>query len=396
MTGSLARVGPGVKGARRQSAACEPTTIVTPPPYARSMPHEVFERLRRQAFHPLEQPELAFTIDRSSGHQGVADLGADDGRVRLLAMRDLVRLGTERAADIAAGLDDHDLHVRTVAAAVLGLLGATEAGEALERIALHDPQPLARSYAVMALGEMGSARSQPVLADLHGREEHRDVRHQCELAIAQIERGLPSTGAQLDAFRSIDAATFDTQRVGHRAVDLTLDDTEGRRWHASEVQDGMWTALIWIFADWCPVCHDEFAELMDLESAFAEAQVRVATIENHDTWRGRVMVGKEIESSLWRNRSWLAQRYRDRIWWPHLLDRAGAVGATYGTDPMAFAVHGEYVNRPTTVILDPDGVIRFSYRGTFWGDRPSIQETLDMIRAERFDFVHPRRLRAPA
>lgn len=360
------------------------------------MPYEIFERLRRHSFHPLEQPALTFTVDRSSGHQGVADLGALDGQVRSLATRDLVRLGADRAADIATGLDDPDLHVRTVAAAALGVLGASGTADALERTALHDPQPLARSYAVMALGELGSERSRSALADLLDREEHRDVRHQGELAIAQIERGLPSSAAQLEAFRSIDPATFAARRVGDRVTDVSLDDTEGRTWRRSELQDGRWTALVWIFADWCPVCHNEFAELMELESAFADAGVRVATIENHDTWRGRVMVGKEIESTLWRDRQWLAQSYRDRIWWPHLLDRAGAVGATFGSDPMAFAVHGEYVNRPTTVILDPDGVIRFAYQGTFWGDRPMVQETLDMIRTETFDFVHPRRLRASA
>lgn len=59
---------------------------------------------------------------------------------------------------------------------------------------------------------------------------------------------------------------------------------------------------------------------------------------------------------------------------------------------MAFAVHAEYVNRPSTIIIDPEGMVRFAYYGTFWGDRPSIHETLEMIQSERFELNHPRRL----
>jgi len=195
-------------------------------------------------------------------------------------------------------------------------------------------------------------------------------------------------------FTSIDPATFASRNFGDTGADFVLEDTDGRSWRTSELQYGHWTVLIWIFVDWCPVCHNEFAELMELRSEFDQAGVRMATLESHDMWRGRVMVGKEIESTLWKNRSWMAQRYRDAVWWPHLLDRAGAVGATFGTDPLAFAVHGEYVNRPTTVVLDPDGVVRWRYVGSFWGDRPSIRETLEMVRTETFDFVHPRRLEA--
>jgi alkyl hydroperoxide reductase subunit AhpC len=359
------------------------------------MLQQVFERVRHHNFHPLEQPGLTFTVDRASQDHGIADLASRDGRTRLLAVRDLVQMGTAGANDIARGLEDQALNVRVVSAAALGVLRADDAVEALEHMAVNDPQPVARIYAAIALGEMVSTRSLDVLAGLRDREEHRDVRHQCELAIGQIERGLGSTDAQIEAFRSLDAASFNSQEVGEPAMDFVLDDTEGRPWRRSE-HDGSWTVLIWIFADWCPVCHNEFKELMDLRSAFADAGVCVATLENHDNWRGRVMVGKEIETALRKSREWLAQRYREGIWWPHLLDRAGAVGAAFGTDPMTFAVHGEYVNRPTTIILDPEGVIRFAYRGTFWGDRPSILETLDMIRAESFDFVHHRRLQSPA
>ena len=104
------------------------------------------------------------------------------------------------------------------------------------------------------------------------------------------------------------------------------------------------------------------------------------------------MVGKELEPEHWFAKQSFKEAYSKQIWWPHLLDRAGAVGATYGVDPMAFAVHAEYINRPSTVIVDKEGIVQLAYYGTFWGDRPTIAQTLNMIKTGRFDFEHPKRL----
>jgi len=103
------------------------------------------------------------------------------------------------------------------------------------------------------------------------------------------------------------------------------------------------------------------------------------------------MVGKELEPAYWFAKESYKDAYTSRIKWPHLLDRAGAVGARYGIDPLAFAVHAEYINRPTTVIVDKEGIVRFLYQGTYWGDRPTIEQTLDMILQEDFEFEHPKR-----
>ncbi|MBW6480490.1 MAG: peroxiredoxin family protein [Bacteroidales bacterium] len=119
----------------------------------------------------------------------------------------------------------------------------------------------------------------------------------------------------------------------------------------------------------------------------------VFTVETHDRYRGRVMVGKELDPSYWFSKKSFHEAYTEKIWWPHLLDRAGAIGAMYGADPLAFAVHAEYINRPVTVIIDKNGIVRFQYRGTFWGDRPTIEQTLKMIETGDFSFEHPQRLK---
>jgi peroxiredoxin len=95
-----------------------------------------------------------------------------------------------------------------------------------------------------------------------------------------------------------------------------------------------------------------------------------------------------LEPEYWFAKKSFQESYTRGIWWPHLCDLAGAVGAKYGVDPMTFAVHAEYINRPSTIIIDPQGIVRFAYYGTYWGDRPTIHQTLEMIQDERFDFVH--------
>ncbi|MBI1390598.1 MAG: redoxin domain-containing protein [bacterium] len=274
----------------------------------------------------------------------------------------------------------------------LGIRKAQSAAPSLERLLREDPEPIVRAYAAMALGQILSKDSIILLRDRLTSDSHRDVRHQCELAIGQIERGLGATPDLRQSFVELDESTFESLRVGSPAPPFVLDDTEGQSRSLDELRNGQWIVLIWVFADWCPVCHGEFRELMELRDAYEQAGVRVATVETHDTWRGRVMVGKEIEPGYWFAKEAFKEAYTNKIWWPHLLDRAGAVGAAYGVDPMAFAVHGEFINRPTTVIIDPDGIVRFAYYGTYWGDRPSIEQTLEMIKSNTFDFEHPSRL----
>ncbi len=352
----------------------------------------VFTRVRQHEFHPLNG-DGTFTNDRTLGKHGIADVDNDDWRVRLLAIGDLVRLLPDAADDVAQGLFDKNLHVRQIAATALGIARQTTAAGKLEQALKEDDSPLVRSQAAMSLGQMESSGSLDILRKRWKEDSSRDVRHQCELAIDQIEKKRGATDEQLTAFRKLNAKDFESVQVGGKAADFVLKDTEGVSWRLSDANQNGWIVLIWIFADWCPVCHGEYRDLIDLRKQFKDAGVQLATIECHDTYRSRVMVGKELEPQYWFSKQSFKDKYRTGIWWPHLVDRAGAVGAKYGVDPMSFAVHAEYVNRPSTIIIDPKGVIRFAYYGTFWGDRPSVHETLEMIKNERFEFEHKERLK---
>jgi peroxiredoxin len=350
----------------------------------------VFERVSSHKFNPLND-ENSMTMDRNLQEAGIADLDNDDWKVRLLAVRDLVRAGVKDVNNISKGLTDQSIHVRQVSAMALGILKAEDAIGALEQVVSTDENSMMRSQAVIALGQIESTHSLDLLRKKLKEDPSRDVQHQCELAIYQIEKRMGTTEKQLSAFLSLDESTFETVKEGSAAYEFALEDTDGKEWKLSSFRNKNWVVLIWVFADWCPVCHGEFHDLMGMKEEFAKAGVQVFTMETHDRYRGRVMVGKELEPDYWFSKKSFNEAYTSKIFWPHLLDRAGAVAARYGADPLAFSVHSEYINRPTTIIIDKEGMVRFSYKGTFWGDRPTIEQTLKMIETGDFSFEHPKR-----
>lgn len=353
----------------------------------------ILSRVREHEFHPIRD---GFTFDRNLNKNGVADLNDADWRVRTLAVRDLVRLGADASANLVGALHDADAHVRHVAAMVLGIIRATNAVSALETTLRDDRDAVVRSQAAIALGQIGQKRSLALLREAQTQDKSRDVQYQTELAAYAVEHGLRATPELATAYRSLDETRFNKVRVGEPAIDFELPDTEGRSWRLSHFRGKKPVVLIWVFADWCPVCHGEFRELIELRHQFEGAGVEVFTLEGHDLFPARVMVGKELEPKHWFSKTSFKDSYTKNIWWPHLIDRAAAVGAEYGVQPMAFVVHSECINRPSVVIVDKDGLVRFAYYGTFWGDRPSIHQALDMVRSNRYKFDSDRRLKVKA
>jgi len=355
---------------------------------------EVARRIDAYSFAPVDN---GFTVDPETGNDGVADLQDDDWRVRTLAVRALVRCGQEERADVRELLDHGDEHVRQIAALVLGLLRAESVVGTLSRRLRNDPDPVVRSQAAVALGQIG-APSDAVAGPLE-EEDHTDVRHQCTVALDRICKDIPVEPAVAEQVAALDESTSGRVQAGDRAPTFTLDDTEGTPWSLADALGENTVVLIWVFADWCPVCHKEFRGLIDRKEQFQELDVEVATLECHDRYRCRVMEGKEFRPSYWFVDELPGDhphdRYPDEIWWPHLVDRAATVGLRYGIDPWQYAVHSEYVNRPATVIIDPEGIVRLAHFGTYWGDRPTIGQILDMIETGTYEFESPPPRRGP-
>jgi len=350
----------------------------------------ILSRVRAHDFQPIRD---GFTYDRKLNKHGVADLDDTDWRIRALAVRDLVRLGPDTMAKLTDALGDANPHVRHLAAMVLGIVRTTNAVSALESTLRSDSDSVVRSQAAIALGQIGQKSSLALLRQAQSEDKSRDVQHQAELAVYAVEHGLIATPELANAWRNLDENHFNKLRVGEPAIDFQLPDTEGHSWRLSDFRGKKAVALIWIFADWCPVCHGEFRELIELRTEFETAGIQVLTLEGHDAFPARVMVGKELEPKYWFSKTSFKDSYTKNIWWPHLVDRAGAVGTEYGVQPMAFVVHSEWINRPSVVIVDKEGIVRFAYYGTFWGDRPTIHQVLEMIRNNKYEFESARRLK---
>jgi peroxiredoxin len=351
---------------------------------------QILARIRQYNFYPIRD---GFTFDRNLDKHGVANLQDTDWRVRLLAVRDLVRLGSNASEALIKALRDDNPHVRQVAAMVLGILHQESAVSALESTLQKDNDSVVRSQATIALGQIGYKDSLQVLRQAQTEDTSRDVQHQAELAAYAVEHGLEAGPELAAAYRCLDETHFNKICVGKQAIDFELPDTEGKAWRLSDFRGKKQVVLIWIFADWCPVCHGEFNELIELKDKFKQLNAEVVTLECHDLFRARVMVGKELEPKYWFSKTSFKESYTKNIWWPHMVDRAGSVGAMYGIQPMAFVVHSEWINRPSVVIIDKQGIVRLAYYGTFWGDRPSIHQVFEMLQSNQFEFESDKRLK---
>ena len=334
---------------------------------------EIMQRISQHKFHPLRN---GFTHDRTLKKNGVVDLRDQDWQVRTLAVRDLLRLGPGSSPNVSGFLDHANPHVRQISARMLGLWRQERHVQPLKQILNQDAEPVVRAQVAFALGEIGSRAALDLLRVRSKSDPSRDVQHQCELAVHQIEHGIKPEQSLREGYLALDEKKFKSVRVGKPAPEISLRDTEGRLWKLSDYKEKKPVLLIWIFADWCPVCHGEFHELIESKDDFQAAGIEVATIECHDRYRCRVMVGKEGEPNYWFSKRSFKDEYTEKIWWPHLSDPGGLVGSIYGVDPLAFAVHSEFINRPTTIIVDKSGVVRFAYYGTYWGEigRASCRE----------------------
>jgi len=346
---------------------------------------DVVERVTRHRFHPVHN---GFTVDAQGDVDGVAALDDRDWRVRALALRDLARLGLEDPRALLPTLDHDNEHLRQMGSMVLGLLGADEAVDPASRLLAEDSQPIVRSQAAIALGQIGKGRE--VLERRAVDDESVDVRHQAALALGRLEQRVRVEPEVVRALAGLDEAAFGRVAAGDRAPDVSLRDTDDRPWRLADHRGARHVVLVWIFADWCPVCHREFHELIRDRARFEERGIAVATLECTDRYRARVMTGQEGGPDYWFAKHFPGERpqdpYPEGRWWPHLVDPGAAVGARYGVDPWEFAVHSEWVNRPSTVIVDPEGTVRFAHFGRFWGDRPTLRQVFEMIESDRYAF----------
>ena len=120
---------------------------------------QILTLVRAHDFHPIHD---GFTFDRQLNKHGVADLEDQDWRVRTLAVGDLVRWDYPGTPALMTALQDKNAHLRHIAAMVLGTLKATNAVPSLEKRLRQDRDPVVRSQAAIALGQISPRESAPL------------------------------------------------------------------------------------------------------------------------------------------------------------------------------------------------------------------------------------------
>ena len=199
---------------------------------------QVFDRVR------------AHNFEDNDGSDSVGDLTDDAWRVRTLAIRDLVRLGSTSTAAVVAGMRDKNRHVRHVCAAALGILGVRDACDDLLIVLTDDPDPIVRGQAAQALGQIGCTQAVPALKTAARQDSSKYVQHRAELAAGRFKDGATTSPELIELWTGLDEKTFRKLEVGKSAPDFELKDTRGRTWRLSDFKNKKTVALIWIFADW--------------------------------------------------------------------------------------------------------------------------------------------------
>jgi len=299
---------------------------------------QILTRVAEHDFHPLKE---GFTQDRELETDGIANFNASDWRVRLLAIRELIRIGQPAAEPLTGQLKSSDLHVRQIAAKTLGLLQHEAAAPHLRELLRNDPEMVVRAQAALALGRIGGEPSLELLRQMAGNEEAtRDVRHRCQLAAYRIEHQINTNQQLRKAYRAMDSADFGQLEVGQAPPDFTLTDTSGKQHRLSDYIGRQPIVLIWIFADWCPVCHGEFDELIKLREKFEKHDIQVFTIQTQDRYRARVMTGEApVEPPYW---------FRDEP--PQQRYRTIAGGRTWSTPPAGSGPGSAFSQKPLPCI----------------------------------------------
>jgi len=99
---------------------------------------------------------------------------------------------------------------------------------------------------------------------------------------------------------------------------------------------------------------------------FEDAGAQLLVVDPHESYRVRHLL-KE------------AGAQPEELHVPILADPANAISATYGV-AFQMKIHTEWSNRPATFVIDQAGVIRSAHRARTYGDRPTPERLLAVVR----------------
>jgi len=146
-------------------------------------------------------------------------------------------------------------------------------------------------------------------------------------------------------------------KVGDNAPDFKLEDlTSGKKVTLSEFKGKPVILTFW--ATWCPRCWEE---LDYVKARFADDKNIAVLLVNMETQSTSPAHVQRIKSK--------AEEHDVKL--PMLLDKELAVWTAYGINSL-----------PTTVIVDPNGVVIFAEPNFYFASRDAIEEALKKCTAK--------------
>ena len=160
-------------------------------------------------------------------------------------------------------------------------------------------------------------------------------------------------------------------KPGDKAPDFTLPNIKGDKVSLSS-QKERWIVLVFYRGSWCPMCNTQIANLANDYPKFQEVKTEIIAIST-DTPEKAVKTQK-----------------KSRFLFPILLDEKGKVVQLYDVlvekrewKDIPALMHGKKAGTyamPAVFIVDHQGVIRYSYVGRSFTDRPSNEDLLKTLK----------------
>ena len=158
--------------------------------------------------------------------------------------------------------------------------------------------------------------------------------------------------------------------LGDQAYDFSLMDSSGHLVKMSDVKPGWYLVLILYRGSWCSACQGQLAGLKEDYPKFQAAHATIAAVSVDP-----------VQDSADFNQQW-------RFPFPLLSDPELKVIDAYGAR-LPNGHEGKDIAKPTTLIIDPNKMIRFKYIGKDPTDRPTDNEILFTIQQiEKNDQAH--------
>ncbi len=146
-------------------------------------------------------------------------------------------------------------------------------------------------------------------------------------------------------------------QVGDKAYDFSLMDSNGHVVKMGDLKPGWYLVLILYRGSWCSACQGQLSDLKEDYPKFTALHAAIAAVSVDS-----------MEDSADFNQQW-------RFPFPLLADPNLQVIDAYGArHPQGH--DGKDIARPTTIIIDPQGVVRYKYLGNSPVDRPTDDEIL--------------------